>query len=271
MRAEDLSDYVALRRIASNAWEIVRFRKRKGRSEVLTVRMRDGRSFEIRGGTQDFHVFHRIFLRDEYRLGRSHRGLDRSHSAGAGWGCVVDLGANVGLFALRAARVARRVVSYEPFPGNVEQLRRNARVWPEVELVPEAVAGKPGTLRLYRPKAEGLSGLHSAYRDGANLTDAFDEVPATTLDQLFERHQIADCELLKIDVEGAEYDILYAASDATFARIRRIYGEYHNVRPEDPSTRIAALSAFLGSKGFDVELAPKQKDNLGMFYAVRRA
>ena len=132
MRAEDLSDYVALRSIANNPWEIVRFRTRKRRPEVLTVRLRDGRSFEIRGGTQDFHIFHRIFLRDEYRLRR----------AEVGWDCVVDLGANVGLFALRASRVAHRVISYEPFPGNVEQLRRNARVWPEVELVREAVAGK---------------------------------------------------------------------------------------------------------------------------------
>lgn len=261
MRVEDFRNYVELRSFANNPWEIVRFRTRKGGSEVLTVRLRDGRSFEIRGGTQDFHIFHRIFLRDEYRLRR----------AEARWDCVVDLGGNVGLFALRASQVANRVISYEPFPGNVEQFRRNTRAWPEVELVPEAVADKSGTLRLYRPQGDGLSGLHSAYRDAPNLSDAFDDVPAITLDLLFERHQVAECQLLKIDVEGAEYDILYAASDAAFARIRRIYGEYHNVRPEDPSTRIAALSAFLGSKGFEVELAPKQKDNLGMFYAVRRA
>jgi hypothetical protein len=127
MRPEDFRDYVALRRVAENLSEIVRFRKRKGRAGTLRVRMRDGHSLELRGGTQDFHVFHRIYLRDEYRL-TPFRERD--------WSCVVDLGANVGLFATRASWIAERVISYEPASRNFEQLRRNVDGWRGIDPLP---------------------------------------------------------------------------------------------------------------------------------------
>jgi FkbM family methyltransferase len=262
MRTEDLRDYLRLRQLTLNAWEIVRFRKRKRPGTVLRVRLRDGRSFELRGGQQDFHIFHRIFMRDEYAL--------RPHG-GRAWGCVVDLGANVGLFAIRASELAKRVICYEPFPGNLEQLRRNTADWPAVEVVGQAVAGEAGVLRLYRPRGAGMSGVHTLHAEESHASAEYDEVPATTLDAIFERHGVEHCELLKIDVEGAEYDILGAASGGTFARIERIYGEYHDVRPEDPATRIGSLKRLLVERDFRVRVVPKVgKDNLGMFYAERR-
>ena len=102
------------------------------------------------------------------------------------------------------------------------------------------------------------------------LSEQYDEVPARTLDDLFERHEIDACDLMKIDVEGAEYDILHAASDDTLARIRRIHGEYHNVNPENPETRIDHFASFLRSKQFDLDVLPHQRrDNHGLFFAVR--
>jgi FkbM family methyltransferase len=261
MRTEDFRDYFRLRELAENPWEIVRFRKRKRPGDVLRVALRDGRSFELRGGQQDFHIFHRIFMRDEYAL---------HEYAGQTWSCVVDLGANVGLFAIRAAELAKRVISYEPFPGNYEQLQRNTADWPAIETVGQAVAGEAGVLRLYRPRGEGMSGVHTLHPEEAHASDSYDEVRATTLDDLFARHAVEHCELLKIDVEGAEYDILGAASAGTFARVDRIYGEYHDVRPEDPATRIDVFERFLGERGYRVRVVPKAgKTNLGMFYAAR--
>ncbi|MFQ5698531.1 MAG: FkbM family methyltransferase [Myxococcota bacterium] len=262
MRPEDLRNYRTLRRLVDNPWEVLRFRTTRRPGQTLTVRMREGGPLYLRGGHTDFHIFHRIFLRDEYRLD--------AVAVGA-WSCVVDLGANVGLFSARAAPLAQRVIAYEPHAGNFACLERNLAGRPNVVRVQAAVAGTAGTLRLHHPEHEGLSGIYSAYREeGRHLSSRFEEVRAETLDQLFESHGIEVCDLLKIDVEGAEYEILHAASSATLERVHRIHGEYHDVARDDPRTRIGSFVKFLEGLGFTVELdRHRRRENLGLFYAER--
>ena len=96
MRPEDFGDYLALRRISANPWRSLRFRKTRRPGQTLDVKLRQGASLALRAESNDFHIFHRIFLRDEYRLDALPEKL----------GCVIDLGANVGLFAARSARGA---------------------------------------------------------------------------------------------------------------------------------------------------------------------
>lgn len=265
MRPEDLFNYFKLRRFVKNSGEVLRFRKTRIPGKDLEVKMRVGPSLFLRSGMADFHLFHRIFLRDEYRVDRFPPGT---------WECVVDLGGNVGLFAVRSSLIARRVITCEPFPGNQAPLARNLEGRGNVTIVSAAVSGEAGTCRLYRPTQENRSAIQSAFMDmeeGAFRSEAFDDVPAVTLDQLFDRHDIEVCDLVKIDVEGMEYEILNAAGDETFSRIRRIHGEYHDVNENDPRTRIDAFSGFLRSKGFGVEVVPhRRKPNHGMFYGIRR-
>ena len=208
MRLEDVGDYFALRRIAANPWETVRFRETRRPGQTLAVRLRDGAL---------------LLLRDEYRLARLPARL----------GCVVDLGANVGLFAARIASRAERVVCYEPVPANVAIHR-------------EAVASEAEALRIYQPESDALSGLHSAFADvSAHMTARYDEMPARSLDEVFAR-------------------------DATLARVARIHGEYHDVAPDDPRTRIDAFAKFLRARGYAVEAVPHpRKPNLGLFFAAR--
>ncbi len=54
------------------------------------------------------------------------------------------------------------------------------------------------------------------------------EVPSVTLDQIFARHDIQRCALLKIDVEGAEYGIL--RSSTQLHRVDNLRGEFHENR-----------------------------------------
>ena len=161
-----------------------------------------------------------------------------------------------------------------PAPATFAQLERNLRGFDGVVAVQEALAGAPGLLRLHRPKDGRQSDSFTFFPEpglGAEGFDEADEVVATTLDALFAKHAIERCDLLKIDVEGAEYDVLHAASEATLRRIRRIAGEYHDIRPDDPRTRIVNFAAHLESKGFAVDTRPsKRRRNHGLFFARRR-
>ncbi len=261
MRLKHIRHYIRLRRIASNPVEVLRFRTRQRPGISIEVRMLEGPPIVLRGGTSDTGLFRSIFVRNEYRL-----------PIAADWTCVVDLGGNVGLFTLRAAKLASRVISVEPSTSNFEALRRNTAHLPGVIPVHAAVAGRSGTLRLYSPATSTHTGSFSTFetsQEGIEFS-GFEEVTAITLDQIFERHGITHCDLLKIDVEGQEYEVLHAASDETFRRIDRIYGEYHNVAPEDPRTRIDDFIGFLRSKGYQVKLKRnRSKLNHGNFFATR--
>jgi FkbM family methyltransferase len=262
MRPRDIRDYMALRRLTKNPVEVLRYRKRQASGRDLLVRLRDGATLHVRSQRADYHMFHRIFLADEYRLANlAHRGL----------GVVVDLGGNVGLFAARAAALAERVISYEPIPESYALLEWNVAHYKCVDTVRAAASGEAGSLRIYHPRTPHLSGVYSSFREmGGHMSDRYDDVAAITLAEIFKRHELDRCDLLKIDVEGQEYDILYAAPEDVISRITRIHCEYHDVAREDPRSRIAALDAYLQRHGFDVELLPhRRKPNHGMLFATR--
>ncbi len=260
MRLADFSDYLKLRGIAANPWEIVRFRTKQKPETDLVVRLHDGEPFLVRGGLREYHIFRQMFLKDEYELDALPPGC---------WDCVVDLGANAGFFSIRAARLARRVIAYEPFAGNCEQLRRNVGSR-NVEVVQAAVAANDGVQRLYHPASSRLTGSYSLISErDVPMSEHYDEVPSVSLQTLFERHGIETCDLLKLDVEGAEYAILYGADAATMGRIQRIHCEYH-ILPTDDRARVETLVDCLRAHGFEVQFAPHgRKPTEGLLYAVR--
>ena len=81
------------------------------------------------------------------------------------------------------------------------------------------------------------------------------EIPALTLDSIAAPYQTVD--LLKIDIEGAEYQVLPAASTDILSRIRRIEMEYH------PSGDPQILFRRLSDRGFSVEAVHDQGGGYG--------
>lgn len=143
----------------------------------------------------------------------------------AGWR-VVDVGANIGVFALWAERLGADVSAYEPEPRTFASLVRNVagrRISPrQAALVGRALP----TVRLY------LSGLDSTRHNlvareiesGERLRD-FVDVPTVTLADVVG----PGCDLLKLDCEGAEFEALASADDDTLRRARRIILEFHRI------------------------------------------
>jgi FkbM family methyltransferase len=136
---------------------------------------------------------------------------------------VVDVGANVGLYAIAAARrvgPAGRVIAYEPDAGNAALLRRNLAlnsVRHVVDVREVAVGGEHGELPF-------LSDRQQSRFDPAGSS----RVRVVALDDEHER-----LALLKIDVEGFEYAVLEGARSMLAdesRRPRRIFVEAHLAR-----------------------------------------
>ena len=138
---------------------------------------------------------------------------------------ILDIGANSGLFALRLKQLypAAKIACYEPFPPNFAQLENTIAVNRLDGVTPlrKAVGAQSGRAKLFIHKRN--MGGHSFYAAEAHNTDHVDVEVTDVPSILGDLGQPVD--LLKLDCEGAEFDILMnlAASDAR--RIRRVIVE----------------------------------------------
>jgi FkbM family methyltransferase len=246
MRLSDLTDFLALRRHLESPRELLRLRKRPAGDSLQPVRLRGGGSIHLRPGTLDRHILLRIFGRDEYHLGGIPPGSCRT---------VVDIGAHIGLFSIRAAAISRRVISCEPWPDNFDLLIRNTSSFPNIAPRRQALWSRRGTATLH------LSGNPAAPSLLPGLADCRERIPVEclTLEDLFREHAIDRCDILKLDCEGAEYEILFGAPRELLRRIDRICMEYHRA-PGGPETWTGeGLLSFLASAGHEARLVPRRK------------
>ena len=138
---------------------------------------------------------------------------------------IVDIGANSGLFALRLKQLypSAKISCYEPFPSNFEQLQNTISVNKLDSVTPlqKAVGAHPGRAKLFVHKRN--MGGHSFYDTEALNTDYVDVEVIDLPSILGELQQEVD--LLKLDCEGAEFDILMNLDAVDARKIRRIIVE----------------------------------------------
>lgn len=123
-------------------------------------------------------------------------------------GCVfIDAGANIGLYTLKAARLAGPdgiVVAVEPGTTAADRLAANVALnrFATVRLVRKALSDRNGTAVLHHVSAGGDLQAFSLLGDSA--TRDGEEVATVTLDTLVEELKLPRIDCIKMDVEGAE-------------------------------------------------------------------
>jgi FkbM family methyltransferase len=142
-----------------------------------------------------------------YLLGRDEQGTRRVVSSRLTGGMVaVDVGAHVGYYSRFFARAVGRagsVYAFEPNPDTFAILERNTGRYPQVTRFNSAVLDREGTVTLYRGRHKGTTSLWPENAQ-AQIEMPF-RVPATSLDEALDGVRV---DLVKIDVEGAEQDVL---------------------------------------------------------------
>lgn len=215
---------------------------------------------------------------------------------------VVDIGANIGMFALwTEPQIPRgRLICVEPNPPALENLSMNIRQndLRNVTVVPAALGSEDGTMEMVcHPGWEALAhstaveapwffartkfgklarwllqrGLRHAY--AAAATEPF-RVQQMPLRRILEEHGVATVNFLKIDCEGSEYEILRSLEPAHWARIERVAIEYHDF---GRGRHHRELIQILRDNGFDVEAVRSRLEGLlaligtpmGMIWAKR--
>lgn len=187
-------------------------------------------------------LFTEIFFKETYYLEATQEPLQ-----------VIDCGANIGMSLLyikiRAPRA--HVLCFEPNPAARAVLEKNieANGWgSEVRVLPYALGKEKGTAEFFVDEGEATSSGGSIGNHQKNRDRSLTSYPVEV--DVLSRYIDRTIDLLKIDIEGPEFDVLEELIAAKALRnVALIQLEYHYI-PGSFTRPLSQMLALLESEGF---------------------
>ncbi|MCX6736555.1 MAG: FkbM family methyltransferase [Candidatus Parcubacteria bacterium] len=204
------------------------------KNEANTYKFRNGINIKTDEGV-DSDTITVIFIKKDY-------GKIKDNSI------IIDIGANIGVLSVFAASTSKNTIvyAYEPMPRSYDLLLENISINKlEKNILPFklGIGAKKEKRKLFL--ANG-SPFHSLYTN--EIDKNYLEIECISLGDIFESNHLKECDILKIDCEGAEFEILYNTLDKYLKCIKEIRLEYHDQKIENYN--IKSLIKFLKDRGF---------------------
>jgi len=152
------------------------------------------------------HHFRAIFVEDQYQ---SQRFIKNDSN-------VIDVGANMGIFSIRAAAIAKggKVFAFEPSPDTFDKLRQNSRRYSNISCLDSALGNKISSAQLAVasdcPAIDTITDSQY-YKDSSQKYDEFKKIKMITLDSFVKLNNVKKVDFIKIDSEGYELKVLEGA------------------------------------------------------------
>jgi FkbM family methyltransferase len=216
------------------------------------IQLRDGGVIRV-FSPGETKVFWSIFVQRCYRLWTDCK-------------TIVDAGANIGVFSIWAGRQLpqARIFALEPHPETFAKLQHNLqanRLGNRVQALQFALAAESG-------ERDMLSGTESQRRslvpaDCRSAETGTVKVPSVTLAELMESNQLEQIDMMKMDIEGSEWEVLLSTPPSVLRRIRRIQFEYHEVAARFGYSK-AKLFKHLSSAGLGLTHCHEDRQGTGI-------
>jgi FkbM family methyltransferase len=177
---------------------------------------------------------------------------------------IIDVGAHIGTFTLLASSKAKngKIISIEPSKESFKIFEKNVNLndLTNVNLMNYGVWSKSGKMKLYiNEESIGNSIIIKSQNE--------ETIDVISLNEIIKKFNIEKINFLKIDCEGAEYEIILKLEEEVLEKIEKISMEVHGGVGKHT---INDLMKFLKSNGFKVENKELQVDDLQMIYAINQ-
>nr|AKQ02272.1 FkbM family methyltransferase [uncultured Microgenomates bacterium Rifle_16ft_4_minimus_37633] len=149
-------------------------------------------------------------------------------------GEVIDIGAGLGDFSILASKKAEKVLAFECDKKRFMLMNKN----------------------LQANHISKVSGFMEK---------------VSSLDELFKKYKVRNCDFLKIDCEGAEYKIFQSASRNTLSKIKKIAFEIHIFKKNDYEKYLELKRKLKRNNFLLKEIANPVHTNLCYLFAQRSA
>jgi FkbM family methyltransferase len=182
---------------------------------------------------------------------------------------MFDVGAHIGYYSVLGSKVvgpSGKIVSVEPNPQTLTRLRKDLELSHASNVVVEDVActDKETTLTFYEASIRN-TGASSISESNARNADHGDAVPSVTvrgrtLDSIVQELGLQRVDFVKIDVEGAEVQVLRGMKDTLAKFHPHMLIEMKPAQLESMGTSIEELRALLRASGYVLGRMPTDDD-----------
>ena len=216
---------------------------------------KNGLKMKIRTKSTDLMALTNVWLIQEYFQKKN--GIKND-------GTILDIGAHIGLFCLYASQYNKsgKIFCFEPIKENHKLLLENIELNSIKNIIPFnlAVSSESEKIKMYLSNDQAG---HSIFLKNSKPV----KVDSISLKKIFDDNKIDKSSFVKLDCEGAEYDIIKSAPIEYLMKIDKIVMECHFVNSK--SQYVKKTVEKLDDSKFEVKLVYTNND-LGLIFASRK-
>ena len=141
---------------------------------------------------------------------------------------IIDIGAHRGFFSFLSAKLMEdkgKIYSIEPDSVNLSRLKKGLRAnkYNSIKIIQLAISNKNGFLKLYKGDKSGHHSLTEDMGYGSTV------VKVQKLDDFIKENKIKKVDLIKVDVEGADVEVIEGAQELLKQENLKIIMDIHNI------------------------------------------
>jgi len=175
---------------------------------------------------------------------------------------IFDIGAFTGQVTKEYLHIFpdAQLYCFEPYPFSFLQLKKNTLNKPNIQIFNKAVGAIEGRTKFHDNQFSqtnsvlpSLQASDEIWGKGLQTTRNILKIEMVTLDHFMEMQQLSKIDILKLDVQGAEYNVLEGAANALKnGKITLIYLEIMTIACYEGQKRLDEIFALLHSFGYEL-------------------
>ena len=231
----------------------------KDKSHRISSLTWDNKKVHYRTSSSDMVLIYEILLKSKYR--REYYFPEAIKPK-----VIFDIGGNIGITSIYLASVFpdALIYTFEPLKENFEILQENTSQYKNIEIFNVGLGSKNGNFKVYlSDNNENYGGVSFYSEVEGSMDESFTECEIKNVNEIIQELGISKIDLIKIDTEGAEYDILKAVKNDFLKKTSWITGELHGNRDFE-------LLNYLNGLGFSISLKKNIDNRLFMFNAGKQ-